>query len=395
MTTGPAGRALIALTLLLCYFASSAQDYRPGFRVGIDGDTVKGLVRYATAKRSEKRCLFKPSKGAVKTVYSPADIQGYGIFGDRYYETIADPKDGAGMFARVLSSGQLGLLLAHHQFFLRRDTVELLPPPVKIKIAVANGQAFRTEKPYAGVLNIALSDCSIRADELPYSEKELTVAVDQYNRCKDPNFQSMQRRKAFQIGMSAFTSYIYSDMSLKFDQVSIDASTFLAYGIGVDLYSPRIFDKLSLALDVTYGKSFYQGLISGPSSGYYLREDVFMNFTSIRLAAAVRYSFLDASHTPYLKFGFADYAVIKDDIRILTEKELAEGMVITSKSSGGFGVKNPKGIYVGLGYQHSVNKKIKCFVEGRYENLEGYIGTAIQSFSDMRNYNATFGLRIN
>lgn len=394
MIKGFAGCALIALTLLCCP-ASSAQDYRPGFTVGIKGDTIRGLVRYATAKRSEKRCLFKTSKGAAKKVFGPADIKGYGVFGDRYYETIADPSDGSRIFARVLSSGQLGLLRANHQFFLRKDTVELLPPPVEIRIAVANGQAVRTEKPHAGILNVALADCDIRADELPYSEKELTMAVDAFNRCKDANFKSRQRRKPFQLGLSVFTSYIYSDMSLKHVQAPIDASTFLGYGIGADLSSPRIFDKLSLALDATYVKSFYQGLIDGPSSGYYLREDIFMNFTSVRLAAAIRYNFLEASHTPYLKVGFGNYIVVKDDIRLLTEKELAEGMVVTSKASGGFDVKNPKGVFVALGYQHSINKKIRCFAEGRYENFEGFIGTSIQSFSDLKNYNATFGLRFN
>lgn len=387
---------LFALALLIaCYHLSTAQDYRAGYIVGLNGDTTKGFVRYATAKRSERSCIFKPSRGASKQTYQPGQIRGYGIFGDRYFAGVKMPgQEDKVMFARVLAFGSVGLLSTHKQYLLEADSVIALPPPVKSKIAVRDGQAIRVEKPHAGILNIVLAECG-RADNVEYSEDELTTAIDQFNRCKDPRYKSIQRRPTVAAGVSIFASYIYSDLQLKQEGTKFEPSTFVAFGAGFDLSSPRLYDKLSLAIDVSYADTFYQGLIEGPGSGYYLHEDVYMSFQCIRLAGAVRFNLMEATHTPYFKIGFADYFVLQEDIHSISEQEFSKGVIITSESTQEYTVKNPKGIYLGLGYQQAFSKKFKFFIEGRYENLEGFVGTQVQSFSDLRNYNATFGLRFN
>jgi len=397
MIKGQFGRGpLLLAVLIICSQFVTAQDFRPGYIITLSGDSVKGHVRYGSARRNERECSFKPSRGTPKQKYSAGQLTGYGIFGDRSFTVIDDPKQpGQKVFARVVVSGDMDLFRRGKQFLLNTDRVQILPPETRTTIAVNNGEAFRTERPYAAILNMEMADCSKSNDDVSYSEKELTHAVDQYNLCKDPKYKSIQSRPIAQTGLNVFASYMYSDMFLKYDHASMSPSTFMAYGIGADFSSPRINDKIFLSLEIAYADMFYQGLIDGPSSGYYLREDVYMSFKSIRLAAALRYNLLEASRTPYLKVGFTYYSVIDDDIHSVAEKEYSEGIIMTDESTGGYEVKGPKGFYLGIGYQQSLSRKLKFFVEGRYETMEGFVGTAIQSFSELTNYSVMFGLRIN
>jgi hypothetical protein len=397
MIKGHFGLGLLALLALLILPASvTAQDFRPGYIITVNGDSVRGLVRYGSARRSQRACLFKTARGTKKKQYPPAELNGYGIFGDRSYASIDNPdKPGEKIFARVLATGDMGLLRVSDKYLMRTKTIKLLPPEVKMKIAIENGEAIRTERPYAGILNLAMADCGKATDEVSYTEKELTRAVDEYNLCKNPKYKSIQRKPIAQAGLNVFASYFYSDMNLKYDHASMSPSTFLGYGIGVDFSSPRINDKLFLSLDGAYVDMFYQGLIDGPTSGYYLHSDVFMTFHCIRTSAGLRYNLMEASRTPYFKIGLSRYWVLSNDIHTVIEQELSEGVVLTSETKGGYDVKNPKGIYLSIGYQQAVSRKLKVFAEGRYENMEGFVGTAIQSFSDLANYSVMFGFRLN
>lgn len=395
MINGRYDRIILLLLLLGVGSAATAQDFRPGFVITIKGDTVKGFVQYSSARKNKLRCVFRPHKRAEKLTYLPGDITGFGTDNDRTFLSVRAPENPAvDVFARVLAMGDLQLLRLDERYIIVNQTQQLLAPTVKVKIAVANGEAYRIERPYAAVLNIALADCGKAADNVEYNEKELTAAIDEYNLCKNPKYKSVHRKPMAQVGLSVFTSYVYSDMFLKYDNASMNASTFLAYGVGIDLSSPRIYDKVFLSLDLSYADAFYQGLIDGPASGYYLREDVFMSFASLRLSAALRYNFLSPASTPYLKLGFGNYMVIDDEVRTLSEKEVSNGVILTSKSTGGYEIKNPKGVYLGLGYQRAMSKKISVFAEGRYESMEGFVGTVIQSFSELTNYSVTFGLKL-
>lgn len=387
-------RLILLAMLFIAPLSMSGQDLRPGYIVTLNGDTVKGQVRYASSAKSRNGCLFRASADGSKKKYLPGEISGFGISGDRAFESVTIPGEpDRKSFARVLASGDIDLLRAGKQYLLRKDFIEILPPETQRRVAVTNGEAIRTERPYVGTLNIAMADCGKPVTDLRYSEKELTQAVDDYNTCRNSKYQSIQRRPIAQVGFNAFVSYVYSDMFLKYDNAAMGTTTFVAIGAGTDISSPRINDKLFLALDVSYADAFYQGLIDGPGAGYYLREDVFMSFTTLRLAAAFRYNFRQASRTPYAKIGFSRYAVLDEEIYSRAEEELSGGVIITREKSGGYSVKNPKGIYLGLGYQFTVFRQLLVFAEGRYENMEGFVGTDIQSFSKLSNYNFMLGVK--
>ena len=75
------------------------------------------------------------------------------------------------------------------------------------------------------------------------------------------------------------------------------------------------------------------------------------------------------------------------------EVETPDGTVYGNEKFGGYIVKDPKGIWGALGYDRVLYRKYRMFAEFRYERGEGFIGTPIQSFSTLNNYNLLLGIR--
>ncbi|HEY5915855.1 MAG TPA: hypothetical protein VIU13_00560, partial [Chryseolinea sp.] len=53
----------------------------------------------------------------------------------------------------------------------------------------------------------------------------------------------------------------------------------------------------------------------------------------------------------------------------------------------------PKGIWLGVGYNKKISKNLQLTIEFRYDQGEGFIGTPIQRFSKVKNYNFLLGIR--
>ena len=390
-------KCLLVLTVLLSFHnVACAQDFRPGYVIPHEGDTVKGLVRYNPGKRSLRMVKFKATRHASKQTYTPDRLNGYGIYGDHHYISVTLPeRKDEKIFARVLASGDITLLRTGKQFLMKADSIQNLPPPVRIRMTVGNSEMLRTDLPYVQVLNMTMAECGTVADQVGYNEKELTQLFDAFNLCKDRKYKPFRRKPIAQTGFNAFATYLYSDMFLKYDHASMRPSTFMGYGMGVDFSSPRINDKMFLSLDFAYADIFYQGSVDGPIGSYYRREDIFMDFTCLRFTGAFRYNLMEASRTPYFKIGFSQYSVLSHDIHSIVEEESRDGVVKTSEVPGSYDTKNPKGVYVGIGYQQTIKKKFRLFAEARYESMEGFIGTAIQSFSELKNYSIAIGVRLN
>lgn len=62
------------LMLLLTSTILKAQDFRPGFVVTLQGDSLIGLVENRSLKKNEEECHFKSSKKSNAVSYQPTDL---------------------------------------------------------------------------------------------------------------------------------------------------------------------------------------------------------------------------------------------------------------------------------------------------------------------------------
>src|SRR5690349_13148654 len=86
----------------------SQNDYREGYIVTIDHDTVPGFILYKESASRYTKCSFRKEMNAEAVEYYPLRIAGYGIKNDHYYKSKLVMIDSVNShyFAEVLVQGK-------------------------------------------------------------------------------------------------------------------------------------------------------------------------------------------------------------------------------------------------------------------------------------------------
>ena len=387
-------------TCIVCLFipvSIFAQDYRSGYVIKNNRDSVSGFIEYSTEKKNSSYCKFRTSRKSKATKFSPEELLAYGYYGDKRYEsmTIPDGETKKRVFVKVLVSGPMNLYQYQNIFLVKRDSLILLPTPKSQMVETSQGSRSKDDSRYKGLLNILLSDCKLSANETRYTEYELTNLFNNYNRCKGVEVAQRKPKPIFNVNYVVFGGYLQSNLELTYKEpVAFNKSNTVVGGFGVDLSSPRIFDRAFFSVDLSYVQNFYQAYQQVQSGYEIIHYDYMMNFTSIKMPFGLRYSFLKDTNTPYIKAGLVLSFMTDSDVRVNEERQTTNGQVTTKESNGGIDLqKRPKGVWISVGYNRRFYKNLHVFGEIRYEKSEGFIGTAIQSFSDMKNLSFMLGIR--
>jgi len=392
------------LFVLMAWFASmlcpallfAQKDFRPGYIIKNNADTVKGFVAYQSGKKSIEGCVFREARKGATSTYAATEIQGYGILGDRLYQSIELPNESIKnkrVFAKILVQGDL-TLYQYNEFFLveRNDTLTVLPKPKEEQVGPQNDLKMKRDSKYIGILNYMLLDCQMNANTASFSEGSLSKAVYKYNQCKKTDIAKQNLRPLAKLDVVIFASYVNSHLTYDHFKFIPFQGNSVAGGGGLEIYSPRVFDRVVFSLETWYNKSFYQGYYEGTFAGDVIREDVFAEFTSLKIPFGIRYNFRSPGNTPYLKFGIYWSSTKSFEVTTIEEREIAGG-VLTDEFPGGYDVKNTKGFSLSLGYEKTLVKDTRIFTEFKYERGEGYFGTPVVNDSRMVNYYFLIGLR--
>lgn len=374
----------------------AAQDFREGYVIMNNNDSIAGLVGYSAGNKNLERCAFKAGRKSDIVYYSPEEIKSYGFFGDKRYITLQHSDDAlpeGKIFVRVLAEGSLNLYRYGDLYLIRKNAITVLPTPEDERIETEKGARLKEDKRYVGLLNIELADCSLTADKSTYSEGDFTRLVNAYNKCKGQTTSRKYVRPLFKMNYQAFAGYVQSNMTMDlYDPVTFNPTHTIIGGLGFDLSSPRIFDRLFFSVQGWYVDATYQAYLEKKQTGD-LREDIIMDFTSIKVPIGFRYNF-SRNNTPYVKAGFSTSFLLNETIKTLTEREGFNGDVFTEESYEGYDIK-PKayGYWFSIGYDYKIQNNLRIFLEAQYENANGFIGTPIQNFSHVNNFNFLLGIR--
>jgi hypothetical protein len=395
------------LILGLCITCSPliAQDYRPGYIIKSNADSIRGLVRYMGSK-NDVRCDFKSSKRSKRTSFNASELIAYGFDDGRNYISMtlpgADAPKGK-VFARVVVKGPLTLYRYDKTFYVEKDSLIRLPiPKGKIVDPVVEGgnKMEKKDKRYVAILNQLMADCQMKADDASYSEGDLMNLVKNYNRCKGfaREYESAKPKPFYRMNVGALGGYVSSSLDLKesaylpFDPLytTIDPAKTVIGGISLDISSPRIYDKLFLTIESWYFNATYLGRDYRTTS----LQDITIDVNSIRMFVGFRYNFLHENNTPFFKTGFSGTITQDLDVKSITEGENALGQVFYwDDVTGTMFVKKVKGFWLSAGYEYLIKGKMKAFAEFRFERADAYFGTPINTDSKLNNYSLLVGIR--
>jgi hypothetical protein len=183
-------RFSVSFVFLFSVFELFSQgDYRPGFIVSLEKDTIPGFILYKENDSRFSICSFRKEPDAESTAYTPLKIIGYGFQNDSYYVSreITINFEKHIFFAEILVSGRSTLLKVTKDFYLE-DSENSIYELAKVITEVTNdkGRFLKTNDVYKGILNWKFADCPEVARKTPFlkfEEAALTRIFEQYNAC--------------------------------------------------------------------------------------------------------------------------------------------------------------------------------------------------------------------
>ena len=190
-----ASMSLLLLFLALIGFAQT--NFKPGYVVTLEQDTLRGTIDHRGDVRNSKLVVFRNEKGEQQK-YSPEEIKGYVVDGTAFksYTTTVDhvslgTKEKT-YFLKVLESGRVDFLYlrddqSSDRYFIVKDEGDLLELTNDYTIRLIDGKNKKLyDRKYLATLRLNLTDCdeidnlAIKAE---FTEKALFELIHKYNNC--------------------------------------------------------------------------------------------------------------------------------------------------------------------------------------------------------------------
>jgi hypothetical protein len=370
------------------------EDYRPGYVINQQGDTLKGTVLFRNGLAKHQSVTFKNNQGQEST-YQPADIAAYGFKEGGFYEAVA----AKAQFMEVLVLGRLDLLAVVGNLFLRDTTGNIHPLESIRKESEKQGTTYVFEqKEYLGILRWQMADCKkvqSKIREIPLEIKPMARLVSQYNACFGEKkilaaAQSTRRQQTWRVGpilgysqgkinKLGGESYLImkSGTGVQVDEFA-DANEFtkinaFTYGLYVNAGLHRVHEGLSLTLEAVLQD--YE--LSSSRSYEFSASRVYHNSISasvryIKTPLYVQYEWTGSRRIQPLIFGGLAFNFYSSkgsgDVTGNTVEDRPGHFVTTRVYTDGLEVKTfIISVLGGVGLRASVSERFSLDLKARYE----------------------------
>lgn len=370
---------IFTIAFTICIQALSQSDYRNGFVITQNHDSIPGLVNFRDGGKSHTNCDFKTSASATATTYSARDLIAYGFIGDKRFESM-NVKDGdkeETYFLEVVADGKLRLYQMRDRYWVRKDGAELIELENNTKDQYINGQrVLRDDNKHIATLNMLMADCPKMAGSLRnlrLEKRSLTKAVNDYNKCVGGSSVVFQDKKPWaELNFGVGGGVNFSSLEFKNPQGVAGAiagttkATAMMIGVTLDVVSPRVSERLAVAVAAYYSPIAYVVESKFHPGNDYLKMDLHQ----LKVPVGLKYMFKGRRLVPYVNAGGSFNFNMKSEV---TWYEPAQSPVIEFLQSD-FEVKPVElGYWAGVGTSFPIGSRVGIQVEFRYEHTNGVV----------------------
>jgi len=305
------------ILLLLSFFtlnirAIAQNNFKEGFIITLQNDTIKGQIHLTSEKKSYKQCRFR--KDNKLTEYTPNKLKSYSFIEDKTYVSGILPDS----FVEILISGDLSLYKKNKDYYLQKlgGKIHLL----------SDGKAYKDEEPdlmvtnfrWRGTLSYILLDSelsTINPKHYKLSEKYLSELVNRYNNSQGNPSTVYKKNKPWQKATLGFIGGIQRETISPTPYEGIDKSRFesnyhansIHLGFIFNISSPRISDKLSLQPEIHISKTDMAStrVEKVPFADFDLHFDTRIEYTTLSLPVSIKYTFPQKKWSWYMQAGFS------------------------------------------------------------------------------------------
>ncbi|MDX5418747.1 MAG: PorT family protein, partial [Hymenobacteraceae bacterium] len=314
----------LCILALLSLQAVAQSDYKPGFVVNPQGDTLRGELNYRTGFQAINTISFKKDAQSSPVTYTSNDIAGYGFPNDKNFQTKvldnADTLAAEYVFMEELVRGNISLYLYNGTFFAEKlsstDKLHKLYITQEDYINKYGVPAKRDINHHMQVLNTMTQDCYevfTKVERVKLAQRNLVELVKEYNNCTSTGeqtvFKESKKWLAVKPGLVAAFSHTSLNFSAKdetylhLEHAEFNTNSYPSFGIALLLNSPRINESMSLLVEGRYFRNNFQAEPSYTWFDTYYDNEIEFDLAAIKLTTALRYDFVGQTIQPFVNVG--------------------------------------------------------------------------------------------
>ncbi len=325
---------LFLVSILFPFVLSAQSDFRKGYIINNNNDTIYGLINYRGDIANSRKCEFKKDSVSQITEYEPGNIKAYRFINSKYYVSKTINKEGTAepIFLEYLINGVVDIYYYRDNsgdyYFADDNKGELLPlKNDEVKFFADGVQYVKESKAYIGMLKYLFKDepaISKKVDNLSLDHKSLIKITTEYQNKVCPDEQCIVYEKKlpkikFSYGISAGINIVkiltineFKDYITFYYLENSDFSTSVYPNIGILLKMslPNINEKLFLQYEGSYCRWESKTLNSFIEPVYSMNvvNDISFTINDFSNSLLVRYEFPKGKYRPVFQAGlFADF----------------------------------------------------------------------------------------
>ena len=266
-------RSLFAAILLGFSLVLSAQtDYRDGYIITLDQDTLRGQIDFRSEVRNSRICHFREYMDAEPKSFAPGEISAYRFTPGKYYVTKTIDVDGESrtVFAEYLVNGIADLYFYRDDnndlYLIEKEGGEMLALTNEEKEIYVNGERrIQQSNRYIRLLKATFSDCmeiQSRIDAAQLSHRSLISVTSSYHEyvCEGEKCIIYEKETSgIQVGLGVTMGYQMSRLRIKgddlFESFAFENSFDPAIGFVANISSYRLRDKLSFLVGAEFSRN--------------------------------------------------------------------------------------------------------------------------------------------
>jgi hypothetical protein len=345
--------AIFLLAVVLPLIATAQNNYRQGYVITNQNDTITGLINIKESQYNQQYCSFKIDEKAEPTVYNAGEIAGYRVEEKYYVSKTIELKGVTQMaFLEFLVKGILNLYYfydtAESYYFFEDEQGKLNILSHKPDVVIDS--KLHKDNRYVGMLKYIFKDFEPvvqNAEKVQFTSKDMIRITEQYH---EANCTTGEECINF-----LNTKPNYDPVTLKFS-VYVALQSFNIQHKVVDIYGNNAtktvsFTSPAIGVQMDFGFPRQSGSWSVPVNLFLVNihksldgKDIRLNLIPVQIG--VKHTFLtDKKIQPSVGFGFTAAAFAVSD-----DKEFDYTL---------FGA----GAYLSAGVSYFYNKKNAVFLE--------------------------------
>jgi len=318
----------ITCLLLIVLFQKNAecqQNFKDGYVVNLNNDTVKGQINYRNWDKNPTRVEFRKDAAAKAVYYKPIEINAFNVAEENYISAIVSVEKSPyktnelsnsadfefvkdTVFLEVLATGNKPIYYLKDNdgkinFFIRGDNgIEILL--YKEYINETDGiRTINTNEGYKERLRIYLNECpgvEKKIQRMSYTLNSMQDLLIGYYVCKGvgPDFQKKKEKNKSELGIFAglsLTKLRFNSPATAIHEVaytSFPQSTAFAGGVFYNVYLARNLNKFSINNELIYSSYKTDGIYENYSTPVTTKKTtITFDFSYIKLNTLFRYTY--------------------------------------------------------------------------------------------------------